>query len=257
MAKTKYKLYRVSTLAEYKYTGLYLTPSLIEELILQLFNNRTVKRDVIVSKVRQYHIDNGGIINGTNLTHSVKKALNTLSKNKKSVNRGYGQWYIEDITDSEINDQPISFEAENLNENLQSLAVETIENSEATNIYEDFYGASIYLYYYEAYEKLSQLEGRDIWPCKIGMSSTDSLNRILTQVGTSFPERPIIALIIKTEKANNLEQAIHSILNFKGRKVENSPGKEWFYTSPSEISNLLRSLFPELQVHDLRSIEIS
>lgn len=254
MAKTNYKLYRVNTLAGYKYTGLPLTPSLIEELILQVFNNRTIKRDVIVSQIRQYHLDNGGVLNGTNLTHSVKKALNTLSKNKKGINRGYGQWYI---TNNEIDDKPISFEVENLDSNLQLSAVEAIQSPIATNICEDFYGASIYLYYYETYEKLSQLEDRNIWPCKIGMSSTDSLSRILTQVGTSFPERPIIALIIKTEKANQLEQMLHSILNFKGRKVENSPGKEWFYTSPNEISNLLNSLFPELQVTDLRNIEIS
>lgn len=96
----------------------------------------------------------------------------------------------------------------------------------------------MYLYYYDKYKELAKLKGQHMWECKIGRTNVNSVNRILGQVGASYPEPPHIALVINCNDSFLLEKALHCILKVKGRWLSDSPGKEWFITSPEEVENL-------------------
>ncbi|MCH3923261.1 GIY-YIG nuclease family protein [Limosilactobacillus sp.] len=97
---------------------------------------------------------------------------------------------------------------------------------------------AVYLYYYDKYKELAELKGQHVWECKIGRTETDPISRVLGQAGTCYPELPHIALILNCDNSSLMEKALHSILKVKGRWLSDSPGKEWFITSPEEVENL-------------------
>ena len=99
---------------------------------------------------------------------------------------------------------------------------------------------SVYLYCYETYRRLAEIEGRRLFPCKIGRSERDPLLRVLSQSSTALPEIPTIARLFRTNDSSALEAAIHSILSLRDREVEDSPGTEWFLTSPREVDDIVR-----------------
>ena len=64
-----------------------------------------------------------------------------------------------------------------------------------------------------------------------------------TDSPTGLPESPQIGLIIKTDNAQGIERAIHSILSAKGKHKEDALGKEWFITSPEEVEEIYHKIF--------------
>jgi len=75
---------------------------------------------------------------------------------------------------------------------------------------------------------------------KVGYTKGDALQRIVQQISTSTPDLPVLFLEIRTDderKALTLERALHSILTYRGQKV-NGGGAEWFRTSTDEIERL-------------------
>jgi hypothetical protein len=97
---------------------------------------------------------------------------------------------------------------------------------------------SVYVYYLPKY---ATEHATYYWPCKIGMSTGSAIDRVNHQVKTALPEKPIIGLIVKTDDAYLLEQALHAILRLKKRET-NAPGKEWFNTTPAEVLCLCETL---------------
>ena len=89
---------------------------------------------------------------------------------------------------------------------------------------------------------MSTLQGKSSWECKIGRTDVDPISRIISQAGTCYPELPHIALIINCDDSNLLEKTLHDILKLKKRWLSNSPGKEWFITSPEEVEQIYVSL---------------
>ena len=87
---------------------------------------------------------------------------------------------------------------------------------------------AVYLYYLPAYRLQSETENGTVWPCKVGRTDRDPLVRILSQAATALPEKPHVALIVYTKHPFALEAAIHAVLTLRGKKVDDSPGKEWF-----------------------------
>lgn len=100
----------------------------------------------------------------------------------------------------------------------------------------------VYLYYYQAYKTVRLMEGHYDWPCKIGFATGDARLRIKHQVQTSSPEKPVIGLIVKTDDAYLLEQALHAILRLNHKDVKNASGEEWFVTTPDEVKMLCQML---------------
>ena len=106
----------------------------------------------------------------------------------------------------------------------------------------------VYLYYYRAYRENAVLKkinpvwkvgyGKILWRCKIGEThDQDTKTRVKQQIGVS-PEKPVIALIIKTNNSKRLEKMIKDILKFWNRQVKDAQGTEWFMTSPAEVESI-------------------
>jgi hypothetical protein len=219
---------------EYRYQGLPITPSIIEELIVQHFNGKSSKRDVIVNKVLEYHIANGGVApEAQDFPRSVKKALSNLAERGHSENRAYGIWKISKYYFPVV--------SENIDTDTESPLV--IIPSHRVFGVGDF---AVYCYYFDNYRRLAIHEGRSIWPCKIGRTDRDPLIRVLSQASTALPEKPIIDFVIKTSDSSLLESAIHSILKLKNRHITDSPGSEWFYTSPNEVLEIIKIVNEEI-----------
>jgi hypothetical protein len=65
---------------------------------------------------------------------------------------------------------------------------------------------------------------------KIGGTGGDTIQRIVAQIGTSTPDRPVLLLEIKTHEWPALERAIHATLGVRGRRVIGG-GQECFKTT--------------------------
>lgn len=217
----------------YKYFGLPITPSIIEYLGLMLFNGKTLKRDIIVNDVLEFHVSNGGLLpDAQDFSRSVKKALSNMQKKDTAINKSYGYWFIRDAVSPLV-------------ENLDDL--EIIENGNSVSIESipthKVYGSgstAIYLYYFTTYRQLSEFQGKTTWACKIGRTDRDPLIRILSQVSTALPEKPVIEYIIRTEDSSLLETMIHSILSIRGKHISDSPGTEWFDTNPDDVLEIIK-----------------
>jgi hypothetical protein len=72
---------------------------------------------------------------------------------------------------------------------------------------------------------------------KIGYTDGDTIERIAAQIWTSTPDKPVSALEIKTQKSHALERALHSILEYRGKKIKGG-NDEWFVTTVQEIESL-------------------
>ncbi|RKU21715.1 hypothetical protein C6500_06025 [Candidatus Poribacteria bacterium] len=115
-------------------------------------------------------------------------------------------------------------------------------------------GESVYLYYFPAY-KLNSIyyikyiddsHETPIYPCNIGKTIGDVKDRVSDQTGQQLPEKPRIALVIKTDDCDSLETEIHYEL--KSRKkwldpaFESVVGREWFLTNPVEVEGIVKSI---------------
>jgi hypothetical protein len=72
---------------------------------------------------------------------------------------------------------------------------------------------------------------------KIGYTDGDVIERIADQIGTSTPDKPVLFLEVKTYNSRALEKALHSILNYREKRVLGG-GDEWFRTSVEEVERL-------------------
>ncbi|MGM9619194.1 MAG: GIY-YIG nuclease family protein [Oscillospiraceae bacterium] len=207
------------------YNGLTLTPSIFKEILIKLFDGKQFKRQDAICCVKQYFAENGGILESKDYVAVFKKASKSLEKNGM-VHRGYGTWAI---TYKEADIQVIS-PTRNVQENYVADRELGVGDS------------AVYVYYYDAYRKLAQVQNLQIWECKIGRSDSNPIQRVFNQAGTCYPELPHLALIIHCSDSVKLESALHSILQLKNRWLENAPGNEWFLTSPEEIEAIYSAL---------------
>jgi hypothetical protein len=95
----------------------------------------------------------------------------------------------------------------------------------------------VYLYFNPNDRRLAELEGREIWECKIGRTSSDDpINRVLRQgIRTALSRLPTVGLVLRTQDSAALENALHSSLRLVGAELPDSPGNEWFRTSPVRV----------------------
>ncbi|NCQ79457.1 MAG: GIY-YIG nuclease family protein [Microcystis aeruginosa W13-15] len=211
----------------YQFTKLPITPSIIEFLIIYLFNGQTLKRDDIVNKILDFHTANGGLKpEAQDFPRSVKKALARLQAKGHASNKSYGFWELHKSDSPEIKESE---------EETTEVIIDDIPTHE---IYGEGKNA-VYLYYFNNYKSFSLMKGESNWPCKIGRTDRDPLIRILSQSSTALPEKPTIEFIIKTEDSALLETMIHSILKVRNRYIQDSPGTEWFNTNPTEVLEII------------------
>ncbi|MGH7916754.1 MAG: GIY-YIG nuclease family protein [Candidatus Binataceae bacterium] len=70
---------------------------------------------------------------------------------------------------------------------------------------------------------------------KIGLTKVDPVQRIVAQISTGTPDRPVLFLEIRTHDCGSLERAIHSILEYRGCKVVGG-GDEWFKAKRENVT---------------------
>lgn len=207
------------------YTGLKLTPNVFKEILVALFDGKQFERQDAIRSVKEFFVENGGVLENKDYIAVFKKASQML-KDCGMVNRGYGTWAI-------------------------TYKEESVEIIPPSKDVQECYAADkelgvgpgvVYVYYYDAYRELAKTQHSDIWECKIGRTDRDPIQRVFTQAGTCYPELPHLALIIRCDDSAKLESALHSILRFKNRWLENAPGNEWFLTSPEEIENIYATI---------------
>ena len=107
---------------------------------------------------------------------------------------------------------------------------------------------SIYLYYLPTYRRYAESLGAPHWPCNIGRTEDEVTARVSQQIGDQLPEKPQIALILKTDNCRTLEKKIHDALKRKGKHIQDAIGKEWFLTSPSEVLAIYQSISERIDV---------
>lgn len=210
----------------YKYKGIELTPAIFSELLIQLFDGTQFSRQDAIDAIIKYHQENGGTLNKPSYVSAFKKATQNL-KDTGIENVGYGIWKLNYQIDS-------------------TEVVVSQKTSSEISVHADLEigsgNASVYVYYYDSYRELAIIKGSRSWECKIGRTDVDPIGRIVGQAGTCYPELPHIALIIYCDDSSLLEKALHNILKLKNRWLENSPGKEWYITSPNEIEEIYKSI---------------
>lgn len=81
---------------------------------------------------------------------------------------------------------------------------------------------------------------------KIGLTESDTVQRIAAQISTGTPDKPSLLLEIKTHDCGSLEKAIHATLEYRGCKVPGA-GKEWFKTTREEVVGIYHSIMKPTQ----------
>ena len=76
---------------------------------------------------------------------------------------------------------------------------------------------------------------------KIGLTTGDTIQRIVAQISTGTPDRPVLLLEIRTHDCSSLERAIHAILEHRGTKIAGG-GNEWFKASRDDVVTIYRSI---------------
>ncbi len=209
----------------YEYYGIDLTPAVMKDLLIKLFDGKQFKRNDAINKIVEFHKQNGGIISNKNYA-AVFKAATKWLKGNGLINCGYGVW--------RLNYEKNDIEVEEISEKQE------INYTADENIGTGDY--SIYVYYYDIYKKYAEEKKEVYFPCKIGRTDRDPIQRVLGQCGTCYPEMPHISLIINWEDSARLETAIHSILKYQDKWLEEAPGTEWFMTNPEEIKKIYKEI---------------
>jgi len=219
----------------YKYQGIPLMPSAIQELILELYPGQTVRREVIVDGVRHAHVSRGGLdSNAADFPRSVKKALANLKSRGQAINPAKAIWRISGEPPQDIECEPAP-------------VIQTESESPSNYDADHVFGAgrsAIYVYYFDTYEQKAIADGSMFWPCKIGRTDRDPLTRVLSQSSTALPEFPHFSILFYTDTPSVWEHAIHKILCLRGRTTVDAPGTEWFDTCPAEILTIIEFIDP-------------
>jgi len=225
----------------YSFIDLPLTPAIAEMLIQEKFAGQVATRQTIVEEVRRLHISRGGKpAEAVDLARVIKKALERLRECGTAQNPSLGYWRI-GLGEGDLEEATADFPVPLTQvEDVAVVAADVILRQDAG------VNSAVYLYYLPAYRISAETAKLKAWPCKIGRTERDPLSRILSQAATALPEKPHVALIIYTQYPISFEAAIHGVLTLRGQKIDDSPGKEWFLTSPDEVRALVEVFDPKL-----------
>jgi len=227
----------------YSFKDVPLTPAIVESLIQELFGGEIVERQRIVDEVGRAHIARGGRPGTQSCTGTVKMALSNMCNKGFAQNPSRGYWRI----CAHSSDNELVFEIPNTNAGeLTERESNQCPSFSNETILQDLGSGSgaVYVYYLPTYKEIALSRNERNWACKIGRTDRDPIGRIWTQMATALPERPVIALVYRTDFPLEWERILHSILTVRGHRMRDSPGCEWFITSPEVVTELLYSIDP-------------
>jgi hypothetical protein len=216
-----------------------LTPSKAATIIRNIFSDKQdVKREQINISVKNYYEEEVGTENvmyGQAFDVIITKALGSLKKCGEATNEGgYGYWNFGSISNSELPIEDYIIDQEDgILDPRKIIPGKIIGPEDATKI--------VYVYFYPAYKELAVLKNEKYWRCKIGRTdSIEPVFRIQSQVTTEICELPIVPFLIRTNNSNGLERSIHTAIENRGRKCDTALGKEWYYTNPEEVEEIVK-----------------
>lgn len=196
----------------YEHSGFTLTPASFAQVALQILKDKRIKRDEVIRLVMEHHLANGGIQGSADIVGIAKKAKRILIQSGNMVaSSRYGLW------------------------DFCVTGLDAIYHAPPEKVKNNF----VYAYYFPAYKELAELKGESSWPIKIGLSTTTIEQRVMMQVGTALPERPVLLFEIECDDCAKLEKAIHAALDVKGFKMPESLGNEWFCVNQNELLSLM------------------
>jgi|SRR5438132_3635447 len=226
-------------------SGVPLTPGVARHIIEEIFQRQSQwKRADLVAEVQRVHSERGGLAGQQNPFAVVKKALSNLQDDGLVEKHHYGHWkWISTPKESAGQDSTVDGPVESPDYDADNDA----------QVGEKVLGSgpeSVYLYFNPNDRKLAELEGRSLWECKIGRSSmADSAVRIHSQgAKTALSHEPVVGLVIRTMDSSALEKALHAALRLVDAQVPDSPGVEWFLTSPQQVESWYRSFEQSLRI---------
>jgi hypothetical protein len=202
----------------------------VREIIERLFRERPQwKSGELVDRVVETHQAAGGST-VPNPTFTIRRVLQDLRDDGRVTTPGHGWWRW--TGELPVADQEVTGTIESSDEAVDDLEPLVRPDKEVGSGPE-----CVYLYFNPNDRRLAELEGRDVWECKIGRThSRDVIQRILGQgIRTALSRLPTVGLIIRTGDSVALENALHSSLRLVNAEVPDSPGNEWFVTSPSRV----------------------
>jgi len=59
---------------------------------------------------------------------------------------------------------------------------------------------------------------------KVGLTTGDTVQRIVAQISTGTPDKPTLVLEIRSHDCSSLERALHAVLEYRGAKVVGAEG---------------------------------
>ena len=220
------------------FSGIPLMPSQARQIIMELLDQKSPwGRQDLAAQVEAIYLERGGVEGTQPAIAVVKKALQLLATDGLVANVAPGFWgkpTLHEAPPNSAEDDLPEYTVTDLVDETEDLAPErTIGEGPET----------VYLYFNPNDRRLAELEGRDTWECKIGRSMSEiAADRILAQgAKTALSHLPIMGLVIKTQDSRALEKALHSSLRLVERGVLDSPGAEWFLTSPSKVEDWFRA----------------
>ena len=223
---------------KYEHEGKPFTEQIAMELIFKTYEGKPpiARNHTIVEEVYQIHEKCGGLPpRGESheihyaVKHTVERALRQLESNGGATKEQLLLWRIHDLD-----------------------ILKDIRSDEQT--YPKILGTGkqeVYLYYYPTYRENAERERPHVWKevrkaalwhCKIGETHDQDTETRTKQQGRVFPEKKVIALVMRTDDSKRLETIIHEILKMWGRWIENAEGDEWFKTSPAEVERIYNFL---------------
>ena len=222
---------------KYEHAGLPFTKQVAAELIFKTHVGKSpVDETILPKQIYQIHKSGGGLPPESKLSESdsfnvnrrVRQALSGLHTNGCATRDEWSGrlWYIHEM---------------DIHRDEREYPKTRGKGSQ-----------EVYCYYYRAYREIAVLTkvapvwkmdvGKILWECKIGEThEQDTPTRVRQQIGVP-PEQPVIALILKTDDSQRLENMIHEILKFWDREIPEAQGKEWFLTSPDEVEHIYQEI---------------
>jgi hypothetical protein len=218
--------------------GIPLTGRPARRFVLQLFEQQAQwDRRQLAAEVERMHRQRGGIAGTQPPVTVVKKVLSELKEEGAVRNVGMGIWRKAGPgagPDVVVQDEPA-----HLGELADDSSGQLDEEDEEDVTVIEYIGTgaeSVYVYYNPNDRELARLKGLDCWECKIGRTLGEVASRVIRQgAKTALSHPPIIGLVIRTDNAALLESALHASLRLSDRQVLDSPGAEWYFTSPGKV----------------------
>jgi len=157
--------------------GIPLQPVYARKLILKLLAERPIwQRLELCKRLQADHVAAGNTLGNQDPLAVTKKTLSYLKDAGYVQSDGRGNWSLIAIAEVDVSSG-------------DSLLVESPDNSTSSLNQVEINGCvvlgegaeSVYLYYFETEKELALLKGQKTWQCKIGRTSGDVNQRVLSQ----------------------------------------------------------------------------